>query len=104
MSAKQATKPYQQRRFSTEFKQDAVRLVTQEHYSIAAAAKAVGVSAQSLRAWHAKFAPQPTKCGQQATCEELREEIQRLRRDLRRTELERDILKKATAYFAKESQ
>ena len=42
-------------------------------------------------------------CGENATLDELREENKRLRRQLRRAELEREILKKATAYFAKES-
>ena len=44
------------------------------------------------------------ECGEEATLEELREENKRLRLELRRAELEREILKKATAYFAKESQ
>ena len=92
------------RRFSEEFKQDAVRLVVSEEYSFKAAATAVGVSEQALRHWHAKFAPKPADCGEEATLEELREENKRLRRELRRAELEREILKKATAYFAKESQ
>jgi transposase len=91
------------RRFSEEFKRDAVRLVVEEGYTLKAAATAVGVSDQSLRAWHAKYAPQPEPCGDNATVEELRQENQRLRRELRRAELEREILKKATAYFAKES-
>ena len=68
-----------------------------------AAAQAVGVGEQSLRKWHARLAPKPAPCGEDATQEELREEIKRLRRELRRAELEREILKKATAYFAKES-
>ena len=85
------------------FKRDAVRLVVEEGYTLQAAAAAVGVSDQSLRAWHAKYAPVPKPCGEQATVEELREENQRLRKQLRRAELEREILKKATAYFAKES-
>jgi transposase len=89
------------RRFSEEFKRDAVRLVVAEGYTIKAAAIAVGVSEPSLRAWHAKLAPEP--CGENATVTELREENQRLRRQLKRAELEREILKKATAYFAKES-
>jgi transposase len=42
-------------------------------------------------------------CGEDASQDELREEIKRLRRELRRAEMEREILKKATAYFAKES-
>lgn len=91
------------RRFSEEFKRDAVRLVSEEKYSFKSAARAVGVSEQSLRAWHAKFAPPPEPCGEQATVEELRNEVARLRKQLRRAELEREILKKATAYFAKES-
>jgi transposase len=61
------------------------------------------VGDQSLRAWHAKFAPAPLPCGEHASVEELREEVARLRKQLRRAELEREILKKATAYFAKES-
>jgi transposase len=91
------------RRFSEEFKRDAVRLVIEEGYTLKAAAAAVGVSDQSLRAWHAKYAPPPEPCGENATLAELREENQRLRKELRRAELERAILKKATAYFAKES-
>lgn len=92
------------RRFTEEFKRDAVRLVVEENYSFKAAAVAVGVSDQTLRAWHVKFAPQPAACGENATCQELRQENQRLRKQLRRAEMEREILKKATAYFAKESR
>ena len=72
-------------------------------YSIAAAAKSVGVGEQSLRKWHARLAPPPVPCGEDASVAELRAEVDRLRRELRRAEMEREILKKATAYFAKES-
>ena len=89
--------------FGEDFKRDAVRLVVDEKYTVAAAAKAVGVSVQSLRAWHKKFAPPLDPCGENATLDDLRDENKRLRRQLRRAELEREILKKATAYFAKES-
>lgn len=91
-------------RHSEEFKRDAVRLVTEEGYTFAAAAKAVGVSDQTLRLWRKKFGPAPVPCGEDATLDELRAENKRLRQELRRAELEREILKKATAYFAKESQ
>ena len=90
-------------RYSDDFKRDAVRLVSEEKYSLRAAAAAVNVSEKSLREWYARFAPQPIPCGEDAAVEELREENSRLRQQLKRTELERDILKKATAYFAKES-
>jgi transposase len=91
------------RLYSEEFKRDAVRLVVEEGYSFKAACTAVGVCDATLRAWHAKLAPRPKPCGDNATVEELREENQRLRKQLKRAELEREILKKATAYFAKES-
>jgi transposase len=91
------------RRFTDEFKRDSVRLVAEEGYTFKAAAVAVGVSDQTLRAWHARLAPKPEPCGENATTEDLRQENQRLRKALRRAEQERDILKKATAYFAKES-
>ena len=88
------------RSFSDEFKQDAVDLVVQQGYSFKAAADAVGVSSRSLREWHEKRAPEPQSCDEDASAELLREEI----KQLKRAEMERDILKKATAYFAKESQ
>jgi transposase len=92
------------RRFPDEFKRDAVRLVTDEQYTFKAAAQAVGVSEKSLYDWHKKFAPPPVPCGDDATVAELQTENKRLRKELKRAELEREILKKATAYFAKESQ
>jgi transposase len=92
------------RRYSEDFKRDAVRLVTHEQYTVKAAAQAVGVSEKSLYGWHKKFAPPPVPCGEDATVTELQAENKRLREQLKRAELEREILKKATAYFAKESQ
>ena len=92
------------RSFTDEFKKDAVNLVVVEGYSFARAADAVGVSPKSLREWYDKFAPEPETCGEDATVQQLREENQRLRKELKRAEMEREILKKATAYFARESQ
>ncbi len=74
-----------------DFKPDAVRLIVQEKYSFKAAAKAVGVSENSLPAWRRKFAPTPKACGDDATLDELREENKRLRKQLRRAEMEREI-------------
>ena len=81
-----------------------MNLVVVEGYSIAAAARAVGVLDGSLREWHRKYAPEPEPCGPGSTIEELEAENKRLRKKLRDAEIEREILKKATAYFAKESQ
>ncbi len=91
------------KRYTDDFKRSAVRLVTDEKYSFKAAAKAVQISEKSLRDWHALLGPKPAPCGDDANLQELREENRRLRQQLRRVELEREILKKATAYFAKES-
>jgi transposase len=92
------------RSFSDEFKQAAVDLVVQQGYSFKAAADAVGVSSRSLREWHEKLAPEPQPCDDDASAELLREENKQLKKRLQRAEMERDILKKATAYFARESQ
>ena len=89
--------------YSDEFKRDAVRLVVDEGYSFKAACEALGVCDATLRAWHAKLAPPPEPSGDNATVDELKAENARLRKQLKRAELEREILKKATAYFAKES-
>jgi transposase len=96
--------PAKRHRYSDEFKRDAVRLVVEEGYSIRAACRAVGVCDQTLRSWHAKLVPPPEPCGEDATVSELQAENKRLRKQLKRAEMEREILKKATAYFAKESQ
>lgn len=90
--------------YSDDFKRGAVRLVTEEGYSIAAAAKAFGVSQPSLKTWVAKFGPPPKEPGNDASLEELRQENKRLKQLLKRAEMEREILKKATAFFAQESQ
>ena len=91
------------RRFTESFKRDTLRLVTHEHYTFAAAAQAVGVSEKSLREWHKKLSPPPEPRGEGATMEQLQQENRRLREQLRRAEMEREILKKATAYFAGQS-
>jgi transposase len=92
------------RTYSDEFKQDSVNLVLQQGYTIRGAASAVGVSDRSLRTWLSKLSPEPEPCGPEATIAELSSENKRLKKQLKLAELEREILKKATAYFAKESQ
>ena len=86
-----------QQTYTDEFRRDVVRLITDEGYSIPAAAKSCGVSDQTVRNWHRKFAPAPQPVGDDASVDELRAEVKRLRRDLKRAELERAILEKATA-------
>lgn len=103
-STSQATSSASQaRRYSDEFKRQAVQLITDENYTFKAAARAVGVSVKSLRDWHKQFVPPIAPCGSAASVDDLLAENKRLRKQLRRAEMEREILKKATAYFAKES-
>ena len=83
--------------YTDAFRRDVVRLITEEGDSIPAAAKSCGVSDQTVRNWHRKFAPEPEPVGDDASVDELRAEVKRLRRQLRRAEMERAILEKATA-------
>lgn len=99
-TAQASAKSPSAKRYSAAFKQDAVNLIVQEGYSFAAAARAVGVSEKSLRDWHKKLVPAPTLCGEDASLDDLKQENKRLREQLRQAQMEREILKKATAYFA----
>ena len=91
------------RRFTPEFKEEAVRQVVDRGHTVVEVAERLGVSAHSLYSWIK--AVKPGKREQQT--QELnaaKSEILKLRAQLRRTEEERDILKKAARYFAKESE
>lgn len=88
------------RKFSDEFKHSAVQLVNQQGYSISQAAKSLGVDPACVRGWVTKQAGQAETApsGEGAMAAELR----RLRKENARLLMERDILKKAAAFFAKE--
>ncbi len=91
------------RSFTEDFKAGAVRLVLDEGQTVAAAARDLGLTESSLRNWveHARADRTRGKTGL-TTVE--REELVRLRKELRIAQEERDILKKATAFFAKQSR
>jgi len=86
-------------KFSDAFKRDAVLQITERGYPIAEVSKRLGVSQHSLYAWKKKFA-KASGSGE----DEQAAEIRRLKRELARMTEERDILKKATAYFAKDAK
>ena len=90
-------------RYTLEFKQEAVRLVRGGE-KLSAAARMLSVSAQSLDNWVKAEAARRLRDvrGKALTTEQM--EIARLKAELSRVRMERDILKKATAYFARESQ
>lgn len=89
--------------YNDEFKTQAAKLVTEQGYTIKQAAQSLGVDQGSIRHWVRKFAPTPAPLAPNATAEQLQRENQRLREENRRLLMEREILKKATAFFAKES-
>lgn len=92
------------RRFSREFKLEAVRLVRERGVSVAQAARDLDLHENQLRKWVKEFAFDPAQAfpGQgQMKPEQL--EIERLRREVAKLKAERDILKKAAAFFARES-
>ena len=92
------------RKFTTEFKADLVRLVLDAGRSITSVAKEYDVPASSLSSWvkQARVDRGEGAAGALTTAE--KEELTRLRRENRQLQMERDILKKATAFFAKESK
>ena len=89
------------RKHTREFKVSAVQLVTQQGYTPAAAAKSLGIDPTSVRQWVQKLSAEPDAVagGDGAVQAELRQ----LRKENARLQMERDILKKAAAFFAKES-
>jgi transposase len=90
-------------RYSPEFKDEAVRQVIERGFSVKEVADRLGVSQHSLYKWVNRVKPDKTE--QQAyELVEAKSEVLKLRAELRRTEEERDILKKAAAYFAREPE
>ena len=90
-------------RYTPEFKDEAVRQVTERGHPVQEVADRLGVSSHSLYKW--VKAVRPNK--DERRSDELldaKKEILKLRAELRRVEQERDILKKAAAYFARESE
>jgi transposase len=90
------------RRFTREFKESACKLVSEQGYTVAEAAKSLGVDPGSIRGWLKKF-PQAATTGS-STDGALKAEVRRLREENKRLLMEREILKKATAFFAKHHQ
>jgi transposase len=86
------------KRYTDEFKIEAVKQVTERGHSVADVAQRLGITTHSLYAWKRQLGKpdvvQQTELDQNA-------EVRRLKAELKRVTEERDILKKAAAYFAK---
>ena len=87
------------KRYPEEFKKDAVSLVLEQHYTPQQAAEAVGVDVKLIYNWKNKIDAQnkPGSLG-----EEERAELLALRKEVKNLRIEKEILKKASAFFAKE--
>lgn len=98
------TKKKQQQRYSPEFRAEAVKLVTEQGLSQEVAAARLAIPTGTLSNWvaAAKRATNGAVPGSRSAAD-LQAEIASLRKELAETRMERDILKKATAYFARES-
>ena len=84
------------KRHSREFKEEAVNLVVERGYSVAEAARSLGINANMLSRWKQELAGSAPSGDEKA-------ELARLRKENKRLLMEREILKKAAAFFAKES-
>ena len=92
------------RSFTAEFKREAVRLVIERGLPVARTARQLDVHANVLRKWVRDFRSDAAQAFPgHGRMKPEQAEIERLRKELMRVKAERDILKKATAYFAKES-
>lgn len=87
------------RKYTEEFKQEAVKLVTKQGYAVSEAAWNLGLSRSMLGRWRRELSGE--QAGERLGGEE-REELKRLRLEVKRLRMEREILKKATAFFAQE--
>ncbi len=104
MSPMPDTKPRRTRRsFTEDFKAGAIRLVLDEGQTVASAARDLGLTESSLRNWVEQARADRTK-GKTGLTTAEREELARLRKENRVLQEERDILKKAAAFFAKQSR
>ncbi len=92
------------RQFSREFKLEAVRLVKERGVSVVQASRDLDVAESILRRWIKEFGSDPGQAFPgQGQLKPEQQEIDRLRREVAKLKVERDILKKAAAYFARES-
>ena len=90
--------------YTKEFKQDAIKLVVEQRYSCPEVARRLGVAASNVTRWVRQYRQDQLDLSEGGIPrKELEAEIRRLKKENERLEMEREILKKAAAFFAKES-
>ncbi len=92
------TETRKRRDYTEDFKRDAVSLVTEQGYKISEAARSLDIGAGLLGRWRREFETEAS--GSRLSADE-REELKRLRKEVRTLRIEKEILKKASQYFAK---
>ncbi len=93
------TETRKRRSYTEDFKHDAVALVTEQGYKTTEAARSLGIGDNLIRRWKREFEEEAS--GTRLDADEL-EELKRLRKENRLLRMEKEILKKASQYFAKE--
>ena len=93
------TETRKRRNYTEDFKRDAVALVTEQGYKTSEAARSLGIGDNLIRRWKREFEEEAS--GARLGADEL-EELKRLRKENRLLRMEKEILKKASQYFAKE--
>ena len=101
MKAEKHNEKQVRKQYDEAFKRDAVALVTEQGHKVTDAARRLGISPNLMYRWKLGF--EQEGAGTRLTADE-RAELTRLRRENRRLQTETEILKKATAYFAKHSR
>lgn len=89
--------------YTTEFKESAVKLAVESDQPASKTADELGVNRNTLHTWISKYHRPHKQKEERVEDEHLYDELKRLRKEVKRLTEERDILKKAAAYFAKES-
>ena len=89
----------QRRKFTEDFKREAVALVTEQGYSVAEAARSLDFGVNLIRRWRQQNVQGTSEA---EVIENERDELERLRKENRMLRMEKDIIKKPSAYFAKE--
>lgn len=94
----------QNRKYTNEFKSDAVKLVTEQGYRIPEAARNLGISESALRSWNKRAEEtEHTEVPEDWDQAEAKAQLKAQAKQIKRLEMEREILKKAAAFFANES-
>lgn len=92
------------RSFTEEYKRDAVALITEGGYSVPAVAKKLDISETTIRKWMKKVQPDAATTAEKPLTESERTELQRLRKENAKLEMQLDFAKKVSTWFAKGQQ